>query len=177
MDALGLPYRAVAPLVEEVIAPGTPPELAAAELAERKARAVAAREPDALVLAADQLAVPDGLALGKPESREEARAQLESLLGREHRIVTGVCLLGPGIFEREVEIARICLYSISGEELERYLDLEEWRGCAGGYRVEAQGQALFEELEGDRTGVQGLPMLLVVRLLRRAGVEFFHRRP
>ncbi|MGQ0508352.1 MAG: Maf family protein, partial [Myxococcaceae bacterium] len=52
-------------------------------------------------------------------------------------------------------------------------DLEEWRGCAGGYRVESAGQALFASLEGDRTGVQGLPLICLVKLLRRAGVRFF----
>ena len=59
-------------------------------------------------------------------------------------------------------------------ELERYVATGEWQGCAGGYRVEGQGQALFSAIDGDRTSVQGLPMLLVTRLLREAGVSFFH---
>lgn len=173
MDALRLPYLAVPPEVDEEVAPGTSAHAAVAQLAERKARAVHQRQPDALVIGADQLALVEGEALGKPPTRDAARAQLRRLLGRTHEIVTGLCLVGPGFFEAAVDVARIRLYAIDDEELERYLDLEEWRGCAGGYRVEEAGQALFESLEGDRTGVQGLPMLRLVSLLRKAGVRFF----
>lgn len=176
MDALGLPYTALAPGVDETVPEGTPPKQAVAMLAERKARAVAARKPDALVLGADQLAILDGRPLGKPSSRDEAREQLRQMRGRMHEMATGVCLVGPGRFELHVDVCRIRLYDVSDDELERYLDLEEWRGCAGGYRIEGAGQALFESLEGDRTSVQGLPMLLVVRLLRRANVTFFPPR-
>ncbi len=175
MDALSLPYRVEAPGVDEDVPSGTAPHDAVALLAERKARAVAQRHPAALVLGSDQLAVVDGRALGKPVDRAAARAQLASLVGRTHEIATGVCLVGPGVFERAVDVARIAFHAVDAVELERYLDLEEWRGCAGGYRVESAGQGLFASLEGDRTGVQGLPMLLVVAMLRRAGVAFFTR--
>lgn len=173
MDALGLPYQAVAPGVGEEVPPGTPPEAAVTMLAERKARAVLERFPDALVIGADQLAVGGERTLGKPEDRTAAREQLRLLRGAEHRILTGVCVIGEGFFERHLDVARIRFHPIDDAELERYLDLEEWRGCAGGYRVEGAGQALFAALEGDRTGVQGLPMIALVRMLRRAGVTFF----
>ncbi len=175
MDALGLPYRVEAPGVDEDVPPGTPPADAVAVLAERKARAVAARHPEALVIGSDQLAVVDGKTLGKPPDLAAARAQLASLVGRTHEILTGVCVTGPGFFERAVDVAKITFHPVEAQELERYLALEEWRGCAGGYRVESAGQALFSRLEGDRTGVQGLPMLLLVAMLRRAGVTFFQR--
>jgi septum formation protein len=176
MDSLGLPYRAEAPGVDEVVPTDMPPKIAVAHLAERKARAVAARFPEALVIGSDQLAIAGGRALGKPPDRDTARAQLKLLLARTHEIATGLCLVGPNVFESHVEVARITFHELPDEELERYLDLEEWRGCAGGYRVEAAGQALFASLEGDRTGVQGLPMVLLVRLLRKAGVTFFPKR-
>jgi septum formation protein len=173
MDALGVRYQAVAPGVEEDVPAGTSPYQAVRLLAERKARAVAARHPEALVIGSDQLAVVDGEGLGKPPDRAAARSQLSRLVGRTHDIATGVCLVGPNVFASEVDVARITFHPIGAEELERYLDLEEWRGCAGGYRVESRGQALFAALEGDRTGVQGLPLLLLVKLLRSAGVRFF----
>jgi len=90
-----------------------------------------------------------------------------------HQIATGLCVVGDHFFARAVEVARIRFHPFSDAELERYLDLEEWRGCAGGYRVEAAGQALFQSLSGDRTGVQGLPLVRLVAMLRRAGVRFF----
>jgi septum formation protein len=170
---LQLPFQVVAPGVEESLPPGTPVELAVRLLAERKARAVAAHHPDALVLGADQLGEVDGLLLGKPGSRDAARAQLRALRGRSHRLLTAVCLAEGESVETVVEEARLTLFALSDAELEAYLDTGEWEGCAGGYRVEGRGQALFEHLDGDRTCIEGLPMQAVVRLLRSRGVPLF----
>ncbi|MFL5321520.1 MAG: Maf family protein [Myxococcaceae bacterium] len=173
MNGLGLPYEAVSPGVDETVAPGTSVPDAVAQLAERKARAVAAKNPDALVIGADQLVALDGKDLWKPADREAARKQLSSLSGRSHEIVTGVCVVSAEFFECEVETTRMKLYPLTPAELEGYLDTNEWEGCAGAYRVESRGQALFSAIDGDRTNVQGLPMLRLVRLLREAGVTFF----
>jgi len=169
LDGMGIPYTAEAPGVEEDLPAGTPVDDAVRMLALRKARAVSARHPDALVLGADQLAEVDGRVLGKPGSREEAREQLDSLIGRDHRLVTAVALVGRGDEQLEVDVVTLRFYPVSGEELERYIDTGEWQGCAGGYRIEGRGQALVEGLHGDRTSVQGLPMLPVVRMLRARG--------
>lgn len=169
LDALGVPYAAEAPAVDEDVPEGTAVEDAVRMLALRKARAVAARHPDDLVLAADQLAEVHGRALGKPGSREVARAQLEALLGRAHRLLTAVALVGGGAEELELDAVTLRFHPLTPEELERYLDTGEWHGCAGGYRIEGRGQALVAGLEGDRTSVQGLPMLPVVRMLRARG--------
>jgi septum formation protein len=173
MDSLRIPYEAVSPGVEEDVPVGTSAHDAVALLSVRKARAVQQRHPDALVLGADQLVALDGERLGKPPDRAAARRQLQRMAGRTHEIVTGLALLGPGIDERAVDVVRMTLYPLSAEELERYLDTGEWEGCAGSYRVEAAGQALFSDIAGDRTSVQGLPMLHVVRMLRKAGVPLF----
>jgi MAF protein len=169
LDGLGVPYTAEAPGVEEDLPAGIAVDAAVRMLALRKARAVAARHPGALVLGADQLAEVDGQVLGKPGSREAARAQLGSLLGRSHRLLTAVALVGGGDEQLELDVVTLRFHPVSPEELERYLDTGEWRGCAGGYRIEGRGQGLVEALEGDRTSVQGLPMLPVVRMLRARG--------
>jgi septum formation protein len=169
LDALGVPYRAEAPGVDEDVPAGTAVEDAVQMLALRKARAVAARHPDALVLGADQLGDVDGRVLSKPASRDEARAQLGSLLGRPHRLLTAVALVGHGDEQLALDVVTLRFHPVSPDVLERYLDTNEWRGCAGGYRIEGRGQALVEALEGDRTSVQGLPMLAVVRMLRARG--------
>lgn len=177
MDSLRLPYRAVAPRVDERVSRGMKAESIVRRLAYLKAAAVHERHPRAIVIGADQLASVSGNVLHKPSNRAEARRQLQQLSGRSHRISTGLCVLGPGIDERHVEISRLTLYRIGADALERYLDLEEWRGCAGGYRIEGAGLALFSRVEGDWTNVQGLPMILLVRLLRNAGIVFFPRAP
>lgn len=170
LASLGLPFVAVAPGVDESFVEGMEVEDVVRTLAERKARAVAKVYPTALVLGADQLAEVGGRLLGKPQSRGEARAQLLSLSGTSHRLLTAVTLLGDGQEETVVDEARLTLFALSEAEVEAYLDTKEWEGCAGGYRVEGRGQALMERIEGDRTSIQGLPMQVVVRLLRGRGV-------
>jgi septum formation protein len=174
MDGLGLPYQAEAPGVDEEVSPTLSAREAVQVLAARKARAVHARHPEAWVIGADQLVEVAGEVLSKPADREAARRQLGKLLGHTHDICTGVCLLGPGGHVAEaLEVSRLTFYPVTPEELERYLELGEWQGCAGSYRVEGAGQALLARLEGDRTNVQGLPMLTVVRMLREARFSFF----
>lgn len=173
MDGLGLPYRAVAPEVDEVVPPGTPPAQAVALLAERKARAVQSKLRGSLVIGADQLVSLDGHALGKPPDADAAEAQLKRLRGRAHDIFTGLCVVGPAYLANEVDAARLTVLPLSDAEVRGYVASGEWQGCAGGYRVEGRGQALFARIDGDRTAIQGLPMQRVVRLLREAGVRFF----
>jgi septum formation protein len=173
MEGLGLPFRAVAPGVDEVVAPGTLPQQAVAMLAERKARAVAAKSPRALVIGSDQLVSLDGKALGKPEDATAARVQLGSLRGRTHEIFTGLCVVGPGYIETEVDAAKLTVLPLTDAEVQGYVATGEWHGCAGGYRVEGRGQAIFQRIEGDRAAIQGLPMQRLTRLLREAGVAFF----
>lgn len=173
MDALGIAYRTESPGVDEEVPSTLSAREAVAVLAERKAAAVQARHPGAWVIGADQLGWFEGERLGKPADRAAAARQLSRLSGHTHELWTGVCLLGPGGRQLEVDVARLTLYRLSAEELERYLDTGEWEGCAGSYRVEGRGQALMASLEGDRTSIQGLPMLPVVAMLRRAGFALF----
>lgn len=177
MDGLGLPYHVEPPGVDEEVAPTLAARQAVQVLAARKARAVQARHPEAWVLGADQLVEVEGEVIAKPVDRDAARRQLGKLLGHTHDICTGVCLVGPGGHIAEaLEVSRLTFYPLAPEELEKYLDLGEWQGCAGSYRIEGAGQALLARLEGDRTNVQGLPMLTVVRMLREAGFSFFEPR-
>ena len=173
LGGLGLPFRAEAPGVDEAIVAGMTPLRAVSVLAERKARAVWTRFPQALVIGSDQLVGFEGRAIGKAADAKGARAQLQSMAGNTHEIFTGVCVVGAGFLSTEVEVARLTLWPLSGPELEGYVATGEWEGCAGSYRVEGRGQALFKEIQGDRTAIQGLPMTLLVRLLREAGVAFF----
>jgi septum formation protein len=171
LETLGLPFRAEAPGVDEDVPVGTSPREAVALLAERKARAVAGKAPLALVVGSDQMVVLDQAPLQKPPDAASARKQLAALSGRTHEVVTGVCVVGPGFFACEVDLAWMRLEPLSADELDAYVATGEWQGCAGGYRVEGRGQALFHSIEGDRTGVMGLPMTRLVRLLREAGVK------
>ncbi|PZR11044.1 MAG: septum formation protein Maf [Archangium gephyra] len=173
MTSLGLPFRAEAPGVDEHVATTVSVEDMVLQLAERKARAVLARFPNALIIGSDQLVSLDGHALGKPADAVAARAQLASLRGRTHEILTAVCVVSREFFALEVDVAKLSVWSLTDDELDGYVATNEWQGCAGGYRVEARGQALFERIDGDRTSIQGLPMLRLTRMLRGAGVRLF----
>lgn len=173
MSALGLAFRTVSSGVDEQVCDDMPAARAVGVLAERKARAVLALHPQALVVGADQLVSLEGRSFGKPRDAEMALAQLRALSGRSHDIFTGLCVVGPGFFANEIDAARLSLFHLSTDELEAYVSTGEWEGCAGGYRIEGRGQALFSRIEGDRTAIQGLPMQRVVRILREARVAFF----
>jgi len=173
MDALGVPYRAVRPEFEEEMEGARDPVALARSLALGKARAVAAKFPDALVLGADQVCAFEDEIWGKPKDLADARDKLRRLSGRTHALVCGLALVGPGFEQVVDERSELTMYALSPEELEGYLATREWEGCAGGYRVEERGLALFREIRGDLTAVRGLPMLAVVRMLREAGVRFF----
>lgn len=173
MNGLGMPYVVEAPGVDEVVPPGTPPHHAVALLAERKARAVFSKKPRGLIIGSDQLGSINGRALGKAANAAEAREQLASLRGKTHELFTGVCVIANGFVVTEVDVARLTVWPLTDAELDGYVATGEWEGCAGSYRIEGRGQALFSRIDGDRTAIQGLPMQRVTRILREAGVEFF----
>lgn len=142
----------------------------AVRLARAKAESVAATRAGVLVIGADQVVSFRGQVFGKPEDADRARAQLAKLAGSTHELITGVATCLAGETRVEHDVARLTLRSLSDAEIERYLGTGEWQGCAGGYRIEGRGITLFSRVEGDFTGIQGLPMLLLCRMLRDRGV-------
>src|SRR6266540_4188141 len=172
----GLTFEAVAPPINEVVLKTTmigasPPEVAL-RLAVAKAKAVASRFPDAIVIGADQVLNCEGRAFEKPGSIEAARQQLERLRGREHWLETAVCCArGAKIMWRDLERAKLVMRSFSDEFLEGYL--EQLRSedliCVGGYRLEGSGIQLFETIEGDYFTILGLSLLPLLAFLRSQG--------
>lgn len=164
-----------APDVDESALPGESPDALARRLAESKALAVAKRHRGALVIGSDQVAAVDGQVLGKPHQPARARGQLEACSGRAVEFHTGLCLVDtrvPGAMIRtEVDLTRVHFRTLSGEEIARYVERDEPLDCAGSFRVERLGVALFERIDGsDPTALIGLPLIRVCRMLRAAGV-------
>lgn len=155
----------------EVMRSGRSPEEVTRHLAEAKARSVRSEHPGALILGSDQVVDLDGEVLGKPDGPEGAFAQLARLRGRAHRLVTAVALLHPGDeVEVAVDVHHMRLRHLSDAELRRYVARDQPTDCAGSYKVDALGIALFDSIEGrDFTAIVGLPTITVVTLLRRAG--------
>jgi septum formation protein len=176
---LRIPFEQVDPGFDEIAAPAgriTPESVRALVLenARGKALSLGGRHPDALILASDQLGECDGRLLSKPGTAEKALAQLRFLSGKEHRLHGAVALLDPreGRCDAEVETTHLRMRPLPEEALRRYVELDHPVTSAGSYFSERLGIVLFEWLRADDpTAVIGLPLLLTVRLLERAGIS------
>ncbi len=169
---LGVPCRVVAPEVDEASIVGPSPDATALSRARAKAASVARQHPDAIVVGADQLVDLDGDVLGKPGSSEAALAQLERLAGRAHRLVTALSVHSPAGPVEHIDVTVLRMRALPREALGRYVHRDRPEGCAGSYRIEGQGIALFERIEGnDPSAIEGLPLGALAAMLRPLGIE------
>jgi MAF protein len=174
LSRLNLPFETAVPRVDETPRPGEPTQALVLRLAEAKARAVAGDYPQALIIGSDQVACIDGDILGKPRDRPTAIAQLERASGRCVVFQTGLCLLNAatGHAQTLVEPFRVHFRTLTRPRIEAYLDREAPYNCAGSFKSEGLGIALFERLEGDDpSALVGLPLIELLTLLQSEGVD------
>jgi len=189
---LGVPFTALSPSFAELTADSLPdPAALVTANALGKARDLAHRYPDAIVIGSDQAAVCDGRVLGKPGTVERAVAQLLQLAGREHELLTAVAVIGrpggpPGRGaaaaadplhdqvreETALAVNRLAMRPFTEAEARAYVLRERPLDCAGAYKSEGLGIALFESMRGDDpTAIVGLPLIAMCGLLRRFGID------
>jgi septum formation protein len=156
--------------VDEALHPGEDGASAVERLARAKALAVAGGEP-LPVLAADTEVLLDGHILGKPADERDATAMLRRLAGRSHEVVTGVCLVSRGVARSGVERSVVSFAPMSDEELAWYAATGEPLDKAGGYHVDGKGALFITTVEGSPSNVAGLPVRLLLTLLREADVD------
>jgi len=170
LGRLRLPFDVARPDVDETPVPGESPATLALRLARAKAAAVSARFPDAWVIGSDQVADLDGVPLGKSGHRDAAIAQLESMSNRAVVFRTAVSVRRGDVAHDALDATRVRFRPLSRAEIERYVDAEQPFDCAGSFKSEALGIALFDAIEThDPTALIGLPMIATARLLRTAG--------
>ena len=152
-------------------ADGTPEEQAI-QAAEAKARAVAVSH-SGVIIGADTIVVLDGGILQKPQDREDARRMLETLSGRDHTVITGLCVLSTwsGDAITAFESTTVRFRHLSEDEIERYLASEEYVDKAGAYGIQGHAGVFVSAIFGDYHNVMGLPLCRLVMLLRRMGVR------
>lgn len=174
LERLGLPFAVVAPGVAEDLQSGEAPAVRAARLALAKARAVAIRHPDAWVLGSDQVADCGGRLLEKPVTAERCREQLAACSGRPVTFYTAAVLMrsGGASSSQHVDRTVVRFRNLSTADIARYVERERALDCAGGFRCEGLGIALFEGIDSaDPTALIGLPLIWVARALREAGLD------
>jgi len=165
LEMLRIPFRIIAPDVEERVLPGESPDAYVTRLARAKAAAVAARAPGALILAADTTVVLDSRLFEKPVSPDDAVTMLTRLQGRTHEVLTAVAVQQDGAVAHALDVSRVTFRAADRATLEAYVATGEPLDKAGAYAIQGGAAAFVEQVEGDLTNVVGLPLDLVSRLL------------
>ena len=174
LQKLGLAFSTYAPDIDESAAAGEAPADLVRRLALEKAQAAADDFPSALVIGSDQVACVDGEILGKPGSRERAIEQLQRASGRVVAFYTGLALYNAdsGLQRTLCEPFSVHFRVLERDAITRYLDAEEPYNCAGSFKSEGLGIALFERLEGDDpNALVGLPLIRLIELLAAEGIR------
>jgi septum formation protein len=166
-------FEQIAPDVDEQPLSGEAPAARAARLASAKATAVSAKHRDAVVIGSDQVAALGDAILHKPGSRDNAHEQLRASSGNVVHFHTGLCVCDgrDGRLQSYTDETRVVFRTLSDEEIRRYLAREHPLDCAGSFKSEGAGIALFERIESaDPTALVGLPLIALARLLRASGI-------
>ena len=174
LERLGIPFTALPPQTAEDTVPGELPPDRAVRLAIAKAQAIASRRSDAVVIGSDQVAAVGNKILDKPGDAARCRAQLTAASGSSARFHTACAVIAPQAGIRMVHIDTTTVYfrTLTGQEIERYVERERPFDCAGGFRAEGLGISLFESIESrDPTALIGLPLIWLACALRRAGFQ------
>ncbi len=173
LNRLGVPFETTSPDCDESPLLGETPMQLAERLAEAKARAVADRFPDALIIGSDQVAYVGDHTFGKPSTRERAILQLQALRGRSVVFHTGLCLLNAATGHTQLQgiPTEVRFRELSDAEIERYVAKEDALNCAGSAKSEGLGIALLDYLRGDDpNALIGLPLIALCNMLRAEGV-------
>ena len=174
LSRLNLPFEVAAPDVDETPQTGEAPRELALRLALAKARAVAARHPQAVVIGSDQVADLAGQPLGKPGTHERAVEQLRRMSGQTVVFQTALAVVCQATGFEQVDLApvKVQFRQLTDEEIETYLQLEKPYDCAGSAKSEGLGIALLDAIDNDDpTALVGLPLIRTARMLRAAGVK------
>ena len=176
VERLGVPFRRVDPMLDESALKSkmgkTSPQALAESLAMAKAGAVTARFPESAVIGGDQVVAFDGQILGKPGSDERAVAQLWSMSGRSHELITAMVVIAPGRTFPTTDVATLRLRRLSLEAIRRYVEADHPSDCAGSYKLEARGITLFDRIEADdHSAITGIPLIALTSILIELGFE------
>ncbi|VAX02864.1 Maf-like protein YceF [hydrothermal vent metagenome] len=174
LERLGQPFSTVSPDTDETRRPGETARALVERLSEDKARAVASQFSNALIIGSDQVAILGEEILGKPETHERAIKQLSAASGNEVLFLTGLCLLNTATGRTQAEVVpfTVKFRPLTTRQIDNYLRREQPYNCAGSFKSEGLGIALFEAMKGeDPNTLIGLPLIHLITLLSNEGVD------
>jgi len=176
LSRLGLPFRCLAPACDEetLKRPELAPQALSEMLALAKAHSLVATYPAATIIGGDQVAAieEDGgwRILGKPGSAPAAVDQLARLAGRTHLLFTAIAVLHRGTVLRHTDVTALRMRALAHHQLARYVEADQPFDCAGSYKLESRGIALFERIDsGDHSAITGLPLIALAGMLSGLG--------
>ena len=173
LSRLHLPFECISPSIDETPQPGELPEQLVKRLALQKAQRVAKDYPNALIIGSDQAAVLNTQILGKPYTEENALKQLQKARNKTLQLMTGLCLLNSKMGTVQVDMVpfAVTIKELSDDALKRYVEKDQPLDCAGSFKWEQLGIALFSKMAGDDvTALQGLPLICLINMLEAEGV-------
>jgi len=166
LRSAGIQFEVQPAQIDEKPLPGEFARDCAERLAREKALAVARKRPEAIVLGADTVVVVDGQLLGKPSDAADAARMLRLLSGREHQVITGVCLVVGGQAILASETTLVSVNEITDQDIADYVSSGEPMDKAGAYAIQGIASRWIPRIEGDYSNVVGLPVALVFRMFR-----------
>jgi septum formation protein len=172
LERLGVPFRCRAPQVDEdaLKIERLEPRALAERLASAKALSLVDEEPAATILGCDQLVAFGGTIFGKPGTVERAIEQLAAMSGASHTLITSLAVWHQGEMSLHTDVTTLQMRPLSRAEITRYVEADLPLDCAGGYKLEERGIALFEQIESaDHTAITGMPLIALVTILRGLG--------
>ncbi|MGM0679903.1 MAG: Maf family protein [Pseudomonadota bacterium] len=170
LEKFGVPFDTASPEVDETARADESAEQLVERLAEAKARAVVNQFPDALIIGSDQVAVIDGHILGKPGEHAKAVEQLRAASGKTVTFLTGLCLYNSRTDHAQCDVVpfKVHFRQLDDTQIENYLQKEQPYNCAGSFKSEGLGIALFDRLEGDDPNTLiGLPLIRLIQMLEQ----------
>jgi septum formation protein len=176
LTRLGLPFETQSPEIDENLIKHKklPARVVAETLAYDKALDIYQKKGgNVCVIGGDQLVSFEGSLIGKPSSTEQAVNDLLRMSGKLHELITSICIIHPNQTKSHTDITTLYMRSLSEQQIRRYVDLERPLDCAGSYKIEKHGIALFNKIESaDHSAIMGLPLIALTNILAELGYEF-----
>lgn len=166
LEKCGIPFICEPADIDETITEGNDLSDEIHRLSRRKAEAVLALHPDAVIIGSDTIVAVDGKVLGKPKDRNEAREMLQMLSGNTHQVITGLCVISSRRCFQDVSVSHVTFAPLSSEEIDAYVSSGECDDKAGAYAIQGGAGRFITNIDGDYYAIMGLPLNSVYEELK-----------